>query len=155
MERASSHFYGLTLTQRDSLCSRSRAGKEARAAMPEGNPLNATSEKLYRAKTFAAKAGTTVRTLHFYDREGLLEPASRTAAGYRHYGEAELERLEQILALRFVGFGLDRIKELLQGYPKPLAAALRVQREMMERQKGQLETAIRASKRRKMRSLRA
>lgn len=102
------------------------------------------SERLYQAKEFAAKAGTTVRTLHFYDRKGLLKPAERSDCGYRLYGEAELERLEQILALRFVGFKLEHIGELLHGPARPLATALRLQREIIEHQKLRLETAIQA-----------
>lgn len=85
-----------------------------------------------------------MRTLHFYDREGLLKPAIRSGSGYRLYGEAELERLEQILALRFVGFGLDQIKELVEGPARPLGDALRLQREIMLRQKVKLESVIEA-----------
>ncbi|MDQ3505394.1 MAG: MerR family DNA-binding transcriptional regulator, partial [Actinomycetota bacterium] len=38
-------------------------------------------------------AGITVRTLHHYDRIGLLRPGHRTAAGYRSYTEADADRL--------------------------------------------------------------
>ena len=62
--------------------------------------METKSEKRYRAKEFAAKAGVTVRTLQFYDQAGLRPPAARTESGYRLYGEAELERLEQTSALR-------------------------------------------------------
>jgi DNA-binding transcriptional MerR regulator len=96
----------------------------------------------YRAKAFAAKTGVTVRTLHVYDRLGLLEPAERTPSGYRLYGDAQLERLEQILALRFVGFSLERIRELLDGPAWPLLAALRMQREIIARRRRSLEAAI-------------
>ena len=101
-----------------------------------------TDDRLLQAKEFADRAGVTVRTLHIYDREGLLEPAMRTEANYRLYGEEQLERIEQILALRFVGFGLDRIKELLAGPPRPLIGALRIQREIIAHQKRGLEAAI-------------
>ncbi len=104
--------------------------------------VDTNDDTLLQAKEFADRAGVTVRTLHIYDREGLLQPATRTESNYRLYGEAQLERLEQILALRFVGFGLDRIKELLAGPPRPLVGALRIQREIIEQQKRHLETAI-------------
>ncbi|MEV2276860.1 MerR family transcriptional regulator [Nocardiopsis sp. NPDC049922] len=58
-------------------------------------------------------SGQTVRTLHHYDRIGLLVPAERTASGYRSYGDADLERLRQILTYRELGFGLDEIAALL------------------------------------------
>jgi DNA-binding transcriptional MerR regulator len=60
------------------------------------------------------------------------------------YGEPELERLEHILALRFVGFNLDQIRELLQGSSRPLLVALRMQRAVVARQKRRLESALAA-----------
>jgi len=56
----------------------------------------------YRVQEFARLAGVTVRALHHYDRLGLLR-ARRTASGYRVYGDRDLERLEQIVALQFLG----------------------------------------------------
>ncbi len=106
--------------------------------------MEIVTEKLYQAKEFAAQAGVTVRTLHFYDRRGVLRPAARTPAGYRLYGEAELERVEQILALRFVGFDLDQIEKLLSGSQQPLSAAVRMQRQIVGRQQRRLECAARA-----------
>ena len=58
-------------------------------------------------------AGVTVRTLHHYDEVGLLSPSGRTAAGYRQYADADLERLQQILCYRELGFGLDDIAAIL------------------------------------------
>ena len=106
--------------------------------------METASAKLRHVKAFADDAGVTVRTLHLYDRLGLLKPAALTGSGYRLYGEAELERLEQILALRFIGFNLEQIKELLSGPVPPLLVALRMQREVIARQKRRLETALAA-----------
>jgi DNA-binding transcriptional MerR regulator len=100
--------------------------------------------KLRRIAEFARDAGVTVRALHLYDRLGLLKPAALTESGYRLYGEAELARLEQILALRFVGFALEQIKELLGGSTPPLATALRLQRAVIARRKRRLESALTA-----------
>jgi DNA-binding transcriptional MerR regulator len=61
----------------------------------------------------AALTGVTVRTLHHYDRIGLLPPGERTPAGYRSYTEADLLRLQRILAYRELGFALDDIAALL------------------------------------------
>ena len=66
----------------------------------------------YRVREFAELAGVTVRALHHYDRLGLLKPR-RTAAGYRLYGLRDLERLEQIVALKFLGIPLRQIGALL------------------------------------------
>jgi DNA-binding transcriptional MerR regulator len=61
----------------------------------------------------ARLAGITIRTLHHYDNAGLLVPAGRSEAGYRLYADADLERLQQILAYRQLGFELEEIRELL------------------------------------------
>lgn len=106
--------------------------------------MEAPSKHYYRAKEFAQRAGVTVRTLHFYDRLGLLSPSGRTEAGYRLYCEADLERLEQILALRFVRFRLDHIKKLLGGPPQPLIAALQMQREIVSQEQQRLQVAMEA-----------
>lgn len=61
---------------------------------------------MYRVSDFAEKAGITVRTLHHYDRLGLLKPSGRTEAGYRLYGERAFARLQQIVTLKFIGLPL-------------------------------------------------
>ena len=104
--------------------------------------MQTQSRRLRRIKAFSTEAGVSVRTLHLYDRLGLLRPAAVSESGYRLYGDAELEHLEHILALRFVGFTLDQIKKLLAGSYLPLAAALRLQREVIARQKRGLESAL-------------
>lgn len=106
--------------------------------------MEAKATKLRQIKEFARDAGVTVRALHLYDRRGLLKPAALSESGYRLYGQSELERLEQILALRFIGFTLEQIKELLDEGSRPIATALRLQREIIARQARRLETALRA-----------
>lgn len=56
----------------------------------------------------AELTGVTVRTLHHYDRLGLVSPA-RTSAGYRLYDPADVARLQEVVAYRRLGFGLDEI----------------------------------------------
>jgi DNA-binding transcriptional MerR regulator len=57
----------------------------------------------------AERAGTSTRTLRYYEQLGLVEP-SRDANGYRRYDEAELRVVHEIRALLAVGFGLDDIR---------------------------------------------
>ena len=92
---------------------------------------------------FAKLAGVTVRALHHYDRLGLLRPR-RTASGYRVYAAADLERLEQIVALKFLGIPLKQIRTMLDRGETDLAASLRTQRAVLEQRKVLLERAIRA-----------
>ncbi|MFI5639528.1 MerR family transcriptional regulator [Streptomyces goshikiensis] len=67
----------------------------------------------YTVGQVSAFAGVTVRTLHHYDRTGLLSPGGRSRAGYRHYEDVDLARLQQILFYRELGFPLDEIAEIL------------------------------------------
>ncbi len=67
----------------------------------------------YPVGAVADLAGVSVRTLHHYDEIGLLAPSERTAAGYRRYGSADLQRLQQILYYRELGFGLEEIGVIL------------------------------------------
>lgn len=63
----------------------------------------------------ARLSGVTVRTLHHYDRIGLLRPAGRSGAGHRRYTGADLDRLRQILFYRELGFSLSDIAAVLAG----------------------------------------
>lgn len=63
----------------------------------------------------AKRTGLTVRTLHHYDEIGLLRASSRTPAGHRLYGPADIERLQQIASLRQLGLGLPDVAECLDG----------------------------------------
>lgn len=103
-------------------------------------------EGLRQVAAFAREAGVTVRTLHLYDRMGLLRPAALTEAGYRLYGAAELERLEHILAFRFIGLPLEQIKTLPVEHA-PLENALAMQREAVLRQRKRLDAALAAIER--------
>jgi len=80
----------------------------------------------------ARLAGVTVRTLHHYDEIGLVVPGERTDAGYRLYGPAEVERLQEVLFFRELGFGLDEIREIVTGPSYDRARALARQRELLE-----------------------
>ena len=66
------------------------------------------AEKQLTVGEVAELTGVTVRTLHHYDRLGLVRPA-RTSAGYRLYGPADIARLQEVVAYRRLGFGLDEI----------------------------------------------
>lgn len=68
--------------------------------------------KKYRIKELAKISGVSVRTLHHYDHIGLLTP-KRSDNGYRHYGDAELMRLQQILFYKTLNISLDTIKSIL------------------------------------------
>jgi DNA-binding transcriptional MerR regulator len=69
----------------------------------------------WTVKDFSNLAGVSVQTLHHYDRIDLLKPSVRLTNGYRVYSEKDLLQLQQIIALKFFGFELSKIKALLTG----------------------------------------
>lgn len=108
--------------------------------------MPAAVKSAYQAHEFAALAGVTVRTLHYYDRLGLLKPSGHTASGYRLYREQDLPRLQQIVTLKFIGCSLAQIKALLDRTELDLATMLRLQCEGL-RARRQLDAAIAAVER--------
>jgi DNA-binding transcriptional MerR regulator len=95
----------------------------------------------YRIGEFAELAGVTVRALHHYDRIGLLKP-QRGNSGNRLYRLQDLERLEQIAALKFLGIPLQEIKFLLKHGPLTLVDSLHVQREALTQKRTLINRAI-------------
>lgn len=71
----------------------------------------------------AKKMGTTVRTLQYYDKEGLLSPSSESEGGRRLYTDKDMVKLHQILTLKSLGFSLDDIKNRLISLENPEAIA--------------------------------
>jgi len=104
-------------------------------------------ENLWQTREFAEKAKVTVRTLHHYDRLGLLKPYRRTANGFRLYGENEFARLQQILTLKFIGFSLAQIKKILANRSFVLAETLELQRDVLQRQATRIKSALAAIER--------
>jgi DNA-binding transcriptional MerR regulator len=67
----------------------------------------------YTVQKLASLAGVSTRTLRYYDEIGILKPARINSSGYRIYGQAEVDRLQQILFYRELGVGLERIKDIV------------------------------------------
>ena len=62
---------------------------------------------------FAKLTGVTIKTVLHYHKIGLLAEVKRSAAGYRLYGPAELNRMRSIKRLKYLGLSLEQIKEIL------------------------------------------
>ncbi len=77
--------------------------------------MKTEAENLWQTREFARRANVTVRTLHYYDRINLLKPTRFDQNGFRLYGTNEFARLQQIATLKFIGFSLKQIKEILSG----------------------------------------
>lgn len=87
-------------------------------------------------------SGVSVRTLHYYDEIGLLRPAKVTEAGYRLYGEAELERLQHILLFRELQFPLKEIGRILDSSDFDRNRALEQQITLLKMKKEHLDNLI-------------
>jgi DNA-binding transcriptional MerR regulator len=86
----------------------------------------------------SALSGVTVRALHHYDEIGLLSPSERSDAGYRLYSRTDLERLQEILGWRALGFELAEIRELLGEPSHDRIGALGAQLELVTAERARL-----------------
>jgi len=94
-------------------------------------------------KEFGKLTGVSVRTLHYYDQVGLFKPSLRLPNGYRLYTEADLVKLQLIMALKFFGLDLKQIKKLVQEDVDTLAH-LRMQRQQVREQVASLQDVNKA-----------
>lgn len=74
------------------------------------------SLSLLQIGELAQRAGVSHRTIHYYERIGLLRPAEREGVGYRYYDEQAVLRLEKIAALKNLGLSLDEIGQVIDLY---------------------------------------
>lgn len=94
----------------------------------------------------AKKVGTTVRTLQYYDKEGLLSPSAESEGGRRLYTDKDLVILHQILSLKSLGFSLNDIKQRLIPLETPtdVATALTKQADSIQEKIEQLTASLTA-----------
>ncbi|HIS27306.1 MAG TPA: MerR family transcriptional regulator [Candidatus Pullilachnospira intestinigallinarum] len=98
--------------------------------------------RMYRVKELADLAGVSARTLRHYDSIGLLKPACISAAGYRLYGEREVDLLQQILFYRERGMDLKEIREILYTENFDILGALEEHLRELEARKAHTESLI-------------
>ncbi|MBA4603613.1 MerR family transcriptional regulator [Thermoactinomyces mirandus] len=96
----------------------------------------------YTVQKLARLAGVSVRTLRYYDEIGILKPARINSSGYRIYGRAEVDRLQQILFYKELGVSLNKIKEIVISPAYDGARALREHHEQLLDKRKQLDVLI-------------
>jgi DNA-binding transcriptional MerR regulator len=103
--------------------------------------MSMNTKRAYSTADFAALAGVTPRALRHYDRLGLLTPR-RSSTGYRRYVDRDLEVVEEIIALKFIGVPLKQIAGILSRPERPFTHVLRAQREALEAKRRVLARAV-------------
>ena len=100
----------------------------------------------YSIKELSRLSGVTTRTLRWYDKIGLLKPSRIAESGYRYYGSAEVDRLQDILYYRALGVELAQIRECLDDPSFDRLSTLRNHLAALESQRESLEMLIRSVK---------
>lgn len=100
----------------------------------------------YKTSEFANKAHVTVRAVRYYDAQGLLKPSGYDESGYRSYTDADFFQLQKIMSLKYLGFSLKEIRQLMQedaeqNLSELIDLQIRLMRKKMENMK-QVESAL-------------
>ena len=98
----------------------------------------------YSIRELSDLSGVTTRTLRWYDQIGLLKPGRVAESGYRYYGPAQVDRLQDILYYRALGVELAQIKDCLDDPSFNRMEALRSHLAALEREQARLERLIRS-----------
>lgn len=75
--------------------------------------------------------GISARTLQYYDEIGLLKPSELTSSGYRLYDDETLQKLQQILFFKELGFKLKEIQDFISQPDFNKIAAFKKQKELL------------------------
>lgn len=70
--------------------------------------------KYWTIKEFSKVTGVSRRTLQYYDEENILTPHHKSEAGYRFYSKENLQVIQKISVLKYIGFNLKQIKSVLE-----------------------------------------
>ena len=100
----------------------------------------------YSIQELSRLSGVTTRALRWYDKIGLLKPSRVAESGYRYYGGAEVNRLQDILYYRALGVGLAQIKACLDDPSFDRLAALQSHLAALEAEQARLEKLIQSVK---------
>lgn len=99
---------------------------------------------MYTIGKLSKNTGVTVRTLDYYDEIGLIKPSSKTEGGHRLYNENDVMRLERVLALKYMGFSLEQIKDIMENSASTWQESIQQQLEMVKREQERLQTLEKA-----------
>ncbi|MCD6039986.1 MAG: putative transcriptional regulator [Gammaproteobacteria bacterium] len=101
----------------------------------------------YSIKRFSELADVTSDTLRYYDKIGLLKPTKKSPRSYRLYTKQDLAQLQQITTLRYLGFSIEQMKQVLSNRSLDIKQSLQVQEMIMREKSKHLEEAAQLIKR--------
>lgn len=95
----------------------------------------------------AARAGVSLDTLRYYEREGLIGPVARTAGGHRAYDETDLFWIGLVTCLRDAGLGISELREFTallrsQGNASDRVAFLQEHRLELRQRRARIDLAL-------------
>lgn len=102
-------------------------------------------ELVFTISEFGKRARTTVRTLRFYEEFGLLAPVKQNGHGHKLYGFEDLTKLQQIQSLKFLGYSLQEIKNLIDNdwdVSEQLEKSLPLQHKLLTEKRNELNRVI-------------
>lgn len=93
-----------------------------------------SQNQYYTSGQFAKKANVTIRTIRYYDKQGILKPSRVNEAGYRLYTDEDFGRLQKILSLKYLGFSLEEIVTMtINDEVEDIAHSLNMQKELIQK----------------------
>ncbi|MBS3680798.1 MerR family transcriptional regulator [Ornithinibacillus massiliensis] len=103
----------------------------------------------YLIGEFSKRTGISIRTLHYYDELGLLRPEKHPSSGHRLYKDEDVVTLQKIVSLKFLGYSLDTIGEMLnqKSFTVSLNSTLNLHVKKLEEEKENIERSLAAIKR--------
>ncbi|AJG95104.1 MerR family transcriptional regulator [Bacillus anthracis] len=107
------------------------------------------TDKRFSIGEFSKKTGIPIPTLHYYDEIGLLQPEKNPSSGHRIYKYQDIITLQKIISLKFLGYSLDKVANLLHesSFSVDLNESLSLHLQVLEREQEQIEQSIQAIKR--------
>jgi MerR family copper efflux transcriptional regulator len=79
----------------------------------EGGVTGSARAGLLQIGQVAERTGLSLRTIRFYEENGLVVPTTRSEGGFRLYSDADVARLEVIKRMKPLGFSLEEMHQLL------------------------------------------
>lgn len=98
--------------------------------------------KYLTVNKFSKLTGVTIRTLQYYDEQGILTPHHKSDAGYRFYSKNEMLSLQKINILKHIGFNLNQIKTILKSNTFDWRSSLNLQAILLQRGIDKMQDSI-------------